>query len=69
MKSLIFALLASLLWGTAPVLFKLGLKGDVPPVTALVFHNLSALLIALAFVGIAGFRLDYPLKDLLLIAL
>ncbi|MDW8031937.1 MAG: DMT family transporter [Aquificaceae bacterium] len=69
MKSLIFALLASLLWGTAPVLFKLGLKGDVPPVTALVFHNLSALLVALAFVGIAGFRLDYPLKDLLLIAL
>ncbi|MCS7196978.1 MAG: hypothetical protein NZ827_06920 [Aquificaceae bacterium] len=52
MKSLIFALLASLLWGTAPVLFKLGLKGDVPPVTALVFHNLSTLLVALAFMGI-----------------
>ncbi len=70
MKSVIFALLASLTWGIAPVLFKLGLKGEVPPITALVFHNFSAFLLALFFViYFDGFRLNYPLKDITLIAL
>ncbi|MCX8164597.1 MAG: DMT family transporter [Aquificaceae bacterium] len=69
MKSLIFALLASFVWGTAPVLFKLGLRGDVSPVTALVFHNLSAFLLALIFMSATSARIDYPIKDILLLAL
>ncbi|MFN3947752.1 MAG: EamA family transporter [Aquificaceae bacterium] len=70
MKSVIFALLASLTWGIAPVIFKLGLRGEVPPITALVFHNFSAFLFALFFVmTFEGFRGNYPIKDIVLIAL
>lgn len=69
MRSVIFALLASLVWGTAPVLFKLGLKGEMPPITALVFHNLSAFLLALVVVLFGGMRFDYPLREVLLVAL
>ncbi|MEJ5339879.1 MAG: EamA family transporter [Aquificaceae bacterium] len=68
MKSVIFALLASLVWGTAPVLFKLGLRGEIPPVTALVFHNLSAFLLALSVTAFTGMKLNYPLKEVMLVA-
>ncbi len=67
MKSVFFAILASLMWGTAPVLFKLGLRGDLHPITALVFHNLSAFLLALIITFITGMKLNYPLKETLLI--
>ncbi|MCS6875867.1 MAG: DMT family transporter [Aquificaceae bacterium] len=67
MKSLVFAILASLVWGTAPVFFKLGMKGDIAPLNALVFHNLSAFLLALVFALLTGAKWDYPLKDLILI--
>ncbi len=67
MKSVFFAILASLVWGTAPVLFKLGLRGDLHPITALVFHNLSAFLLALIITFITGMKLNYPLKETLLI--
>ncbi|MCS7262030.1 MAG: DMT family transporter [Aquificaceae bacterium] len=68
MRSLIFALLASLVWGTAPVLFKLGLRNDLPPLTALVFHNLSAFLLATLVVVLSGMKLNYPLRDVLFVA-
>lgn len=67
MKSIIFALFASLVWGTAPVLFKLGLRGDLHPITALVFHNLSAFLLALGVTATTGMKLNYPLKEVMLI--
>ena len=67
MKSVFFAILASLMWGTAPVLFKLGLRGDIHPISALVFHNLSAFLLALAITVITGMKLNYPLREVMLI--
>lgn len=69
MRSLIFAILASFVWGTAPVLFKLGLKGELPPMTALVFHNLAAFLTSLVAVGLVGLKLDYPAKEVFFVAL
>ncbi|MFN7065565.1 MAG: EamA family transporter [Aquificaceae bacterium] len=70
MRGVVFALLASLTWGIAPVLFKLGLRGEVSPITALLFHNLSAFLLALIFViAFDGFRLNYPIREVLLIAI
>ncbi len=67
MRSIIFALLASFMWGTAPVLFKLGLRGEVHPISALVFHNLSAFLLALVITVITGMKLNYPLREVMLI--
>ncbi|MFN3471031.1 MAG: EamA family transporter [Aquificaceae bacterium] len=70
MKSLVFALLASLTWGVAPIFFKLGLKGGLPPTVALVFHNLSAFLLALVIVvATAGIKMDFSIRDLVFIAL
>ncbi|MFN3976773.1 MAG: EamA family transporter [Aquificaceae bacterium] len=70
MKSLVFALLASLTWGVAPIFFKLGLKGGLPPTVALVFHNLSAFLLALVIVvATAGIKMDFSIRDLAFIAL
>jgi len=69
MKSLVFAFLASLTWGVAPIFFKLGLKGGLSPIVALVFHNLSAFLLALVIVvATTGLRMDLSLKDLAFIA-
>ncbi|RMH08114.1 MAG: hypothetical protein D6699_01015, partial [Aquificota bacterium] len=56
-------------WGTAPLLFKVGLRGEVPPLIAIVVHNLSAFGIALVLSLALGYRFDYPLRELLLIAL
>lgn len=69
MRAVFFALLASLVWGTAPLLFKAGLRGEVPPLVAILVHNLSAFGVALFLSFLLGYRLDYPLKELLLIAL
>lgn len=70
MKSLIFALLASLTWGIAPIFFKLGLKGGIPPIVALVFHNLSAFLLAsVIVVATTGIKMDFSIKDLFFIAI
>ncbi|MCS6957753.1 MAG: EamA family transporter [Aquificaceae bacterium] len=69
MRGLIFAILASFVWGTAPVLFKIGLKGNVSPITALVFHNLSAFLLALFFVIVGGMKIIHPIRELFFIAM
>lgn len=69
MIGVVFALLASLVWGTAPILFKLGLKGEVPPILALMVHNLSAFLLAFLLTLAFGYKLSYPPKELLLVAL
>ncbi len=46
MRGIIFAILASLVWGLAPVFFKMGLKSGVSNLLALAVHNLSAFLLA-----------------------
>ena len=46
MRGVIFALLASLVWGLAPVFIKIGLKSEVNNLLALAVHNLSAFLLA-----------------------
>ncbi len=68
MKSIVFALLASLVWGAAPVLFKLALRGEIPPIVALVFHNFSAFLLAVSVAVLAGMNLSHPIKEVILIA-
>jgi hypothetical protein len=45
-RGVIFALLASLVWGLAPVFIKIGLKSEVNNLLALAVHNLSAFLLA-----------------------
>ncbi len=67
MKSIFFALLASIVWGSAPILFKLGLRGEMHPLTALVFHNLSAFTLALLFVLLTGQKFGYPIKEIALV--
>lgn len=64
MKALILAFSASLVWGLAPSLFKLVLKEGVPPSVALIFHNLSACIIALLITIILGERLTLNPKQL-----
>ena len=69
MKAIIFALLTSLMWGIAPVFFKLGLKGGLNPIIALVFHNLSAFIFALIFLAITpNISSNFSLKEIIFIA-
>ncbi|NPA33144.1 MAG: EamA family transporter [Aquificae bacterium] len=70
LKAVFFALLSAFIWGSAPVLFKLGLRGDVPPLVGIFIHNLTATLFAL--LGVLILRENpfaYPLKQILTIAL
>jgi transporter family protein len=57
-KGVIFAILASLAWGLAPILFKLGLKAEVSNLFALMVHNFSAFLLA----SLLFFALGEPFK-------
>ncbi len=68
MKAVIFALLSALVWGTAPVIFKLGLRGEVPPLVGILFHNLTAFLVALLTVAVLRENLSYPLRDIAVIS-
>ena len=60
MRAVIFAILASLVWGLAPVFFKLGLRADVSNIFALIVHNFSAFLLALLVYVLMGepFRIE-----------
>ena len=68
MKAILLALLTAVVWGSAPVIFKIGLKGQVSPLAGIFFHNLTATLFAL--LGLLWVResLNYPLKDVLVIS-
>jgi transporter family protein len=57
-RGVIFAILTSLAWGLAPILFKLGLKAEVGNLFALMVHNFSAFLLA----SLLFFTLGEPLK-------
>ncbi len=70
MKAIIFALLTSLMWGIAPVFFKLALKGGLNPIIALVFHNLSGFILASIFLVITqNISLNFSLKEIIFVAL
>ena len=68
MKAIIYALLSAFVWGTAPLIFKLGLKGNVPSIVGIFFHNLTAALVALLSILIVKESLNYPHRDLALIS-
>lgn len=67
MKAVIFAILSALVWSTAPIIFKVGLKGSVPPLVGIFFHNLTATLFALAALMAVRESLNYPTRDILII--
>ncbi len=65
MKAIVFAIMASLVWGMAPPFFKLVLKAGIPPSVALIFHNLAAFFAALLITFLLGERVVYSPKYLL----
>jgi len=67
-KAVMFALLSALVWGTAPLIFKLGLRGEVPPIVGIFFHNLTAAIFALFSILIFKESLNYPFRDILIIS-
>ncbi len=67
MKAVVFAILSALVWSTAPIIFKVGLKGSVPPLVGIFFHNLTATLFALVALTALRENLSYPLRDILII--
>ncbi len=67
MKAVIFAILSALVWSTAPIIFKIGLKGSVPPLVGIFFHNLTATLFALIVLTAMRESFNYPLRDILII--
>ena len=70
LKAIFWALLSALIWGSAPVLFKLGLKGEISPLAGILIHNLTATIFAL--IGVLVLKenvLNYPLKELTMVAL
>jgi len=68
MKEIIFALLSAVVWGTAPVLFKLGLRGPVSPLAGILIHNLTATIFALIAIILTRNSLNYPLRDILIVS-
>ncbi|MEN3033850.1 MAG: EamA family transporter [Aquificaceae bacterium] len=68
MKGIIFAILTSFMWGISPILFKLGLKGQVNTVLALFIHNLSAGLLALGILALYVRSFDIPINQLFILA-
>jgi len=68
-KEVLLALLSALIWGTAPLIFKLGLRGEVPPLVGIFFHNLTAVLCASLSLLMLRENLQYPLRDVALISL
>ncbi|WP_457601339.1 EamA family transporter [Hydrogenivirga sp.] len=69
MKAVVFALLSALVWGTAPLIFKLGLRGDIPPLVGIFFHNLTAAAFALMSMLLLRESFSYPLRDVAIISL
>ncbi|AAC07598.1 EamA family transporter [Aquifex aeolicus] len=70
LKAVFWALLAAFIWGTAPIFFKLGMKGEMPTLAGIFVHNLTAT--SLAFIGLLLLRENpfaYPLKEILSVAL
>ncbi len=68
MKEVFLALLSALVWGTAPLIFKLGLRGEVPPLVGIFFHNLTAVLCASVSLLMLRESLQYPVRDIALIS-
>ena len=44
--SLVFAAITALLWGIAPVLEKIGLRGNISPITGVIIRSLSVSVVA-----------------------
>ncbi|MFN3813116.1 MAG: EamA family transporter [Aquificaceae bacterium] len=65
MKAIVFAIMASLVWGMAPPIFKLVLKAGIPPSVALIFHNLAAFSAALLITFLLGEKMVYSPKHFL----
>lgn len=69
-KAILFALLSAFIWGSASVLFKLGLRGDVSPISGIFIHNLTATVFAfLTLLAVKENPVGYPVKELLTVAL
>jgi len=69
-KAVFWALLAAFIWGTAPIFFKLGMRGEMPTLAGIFVHNLTAT--SLALIGLILIRENpfvYPLKEILSVAL
>ncbi len=70
LKAIFWALLSAVIWGSAPVLFKLGLKGEISPLVGIFIHNLTATIFALLCIVILKEDvINYPLKELSMVAL
>ncbi len=68
MKALVFAFLSAIVWSTAPLIFKIGLKGGVPPIVGIFIHNLTATIFALIFILLTRESMSYPARDLAVIS-
>ncbi len=68
MKEVIIALLSAIVWGTAPLIFKLGLRGEVSPLAGIFFHNLTASLVAFITMLVLRESFSYPLRDVAIIS-
>ncbi|WP_461831797.1 EamA family transporter [Aquifex sp.] len=69
LKAVIYALLSALIWGSAPIFFKLGLKGDIPPLAGIFIHNLTATIFALIFLILLKENpFSYNYRDILTVA-
>lgn len=70
LKGVFFALLSAFMWGSAPVIFKLGLKGEISPLVGILIHNLTATIFALIAVLILRENLfNHPIRELGMVAL
>ncbi len=68
MKEVLFALLSAIVWGTAPLIFKIGLKGEVPPLVGIFYHNLTAALFAFVSILLLRESLSYPPRDIFIVS-
>ncbi len=68
MRGVIFAILTSLAWGLAPIMFKLGLRAEVSNLIAIMVHNFSAFLLASFLVFALGEPLKVGLRELVFIS-
>ncbi len=67
MKEVLIALLSALVWGIAPLIFKVGLRGEVSPLVGVFFHNLTASVVALALLLALRESFSYPFRDIAVI--
>jgi len=68
-RGVIFAILASLVWGLAPVFFKIGLRSEVNNLLALMVHNLSAFLLAFVLYMLIDGSFRIGLRELTFLAM